>query len=78
MIANEHTVIVPHDWSDEEALIVVQFLEAVTQSVWNLYGDRVTAAMHRHNAAFGRLEHQSPGFEVDQAGYPAPSALDEE
>ena len=64
-ISNDYTVIIPHDWSDEEALTVVGFLEQLAQCIWNLHGDGMMAAMRRRNAAASTVQYRPPHEDDD-------------
>ena len=65
-IANDYTLAIPHDWSGEETLTVLSFLEQIAQCIWNLHGDGMMAAMRRRNAVSGTVKYQPPG-EQDSA-----------
>jgi len=71
-ISNDYTLIIPHDWSDEEALIVLHFLEQIAQCIWNLHGDGMMAAMRRRNAASGTVKYQPPSDGDEVCSWPPP------
>lgn len=64
MISNDYTIVIPHDWSSEEALTVIYFLEQITQSIWNLHGEGMTAALRRRNAVSGTVKYIPPTSEI--------------
>ena len=45
-INDDHTVVLPHDWSANDALNVVQFLHTIIEAIWNLYGDGMNEILH--------------------------------
>ena len=77
-ISNDYTIVIPHDWSGEEALDVLCFLEQIAQCIWNLHGDGMTAAMRRRNAASGTVKYQPPSADADLCSWtPSTSTEDE-
>lgn len=60
MLSNDYTIVIPHDWSGEEALTVVHFLEQIAHCIWNLHGDGMMAAMRHRNAASATVKYQTP------------------
>lgn len=59
-LSNDYTLVIPHDWSGEEALTMVHFLEHIIHCIWNLHHDGMMTAMRRRNAASGTVKYQPP------------------
>lgn len=78
IISNDYTIIVPHDWSGEEALTVVDFLEQIVQAIWNLHNDSMIVAMRRRNAASGRVKYQPPNIEAEHLSWSPSSPPEDE
>ena len=78
IISNDYTIVVPHDWSGEEALTVVDFLERIVQAIWNLHNDTMMVAMRRRNAASGRVKYQPPNVEAELVPCTPSSVPDDE
>ena len=78
IISNDYTIVVPHDWSGEEALTVVGFLEQIVQAIWNLHNDSMLVAMRRRNAASGRVKYQPPNVEAELLSWTSASGRDDE
>ena len=39
MNVKDHTIPIPHHWSSEDALNVVQLLDGIISAIWHLHGD---------------------------------------
>lgn len=77
-ISNDYTLVIPHDWSGEEALSVLSFLEQIAQCIWNLHGDAMMTAMRRRNAASGTVKYQPPTGEDDVCSWALPIIPEQE
>lgn len=78
IISNDYTIVIPHEWSGEEALIVVGFLEQIAESIWNLHHNNMMAAMRRRNATSGPANYQAPSLGDDHLEWTPPATADEE
>ena len=49
---DDYTIPVPHHWTSEDALHVVQFLNDIVQAIWTLHGDGMNEILRCPSARY--------------------------